>query len=327
LLRRELLGGIGGYRATLTQDGMLTNLIKGPSQTLFLQPVGSWGTAAQAWGMTAALVLGLVLGWRRSDWRRLFLIGLGVLMVFLFDLPFALITKREQYYALTLGAVLAFAACSDVVVQSLWPRVRPLAMLLFAIIVATMSQRSAAARDLYAPFSDSTLATDRFVEDWAAVPSEIREWLHRKITTRQVSSLSRDLPYAVFGAGDLEKDPRGNLFRWTGKRVWIYAKADARRVTFTLRAGSGERPSRPFIVDVSGGHTPTPNLRLEPGQQQVVEVDFRRLARLPGSMPFVRIDIDHTWTPGAHDTRRLGVILSDLTLLDRGPAMARASVP
>jgi len=321
LLRREMLGGLGGYGSAVTRDTILTNVIKGPAQTLFLQPVGSVGTMIQAWGMTLALIAGTVFAWRRSDGdsgrRHLFVICVGVLVVGLFDLPFALVTKREQYYALTLGAVLAFGACSDAITLALRPRLRAVAVVLLAIIMAAMSQRAAAARDLYAPFSESTLTTDRLVQGWAPVPFEIRQWLIRKITTGQVTSLSHDLSYVVFGASDVEHDPRGQLFRWTGSHVRIYENANVRYVTFLLRAAGTERPPRPFVVEISHRHRTISSLRLEPGQQQEVNVTVQRGGILPRTMPYIDIDVDHTWTPGPHDPRHLGVILADIAVLGR----------
>jgi hypothetical protein len=323
VLRRAMLGGLGGYGSAVTRDTILTNVIKGPAQTLFLLPVGSAGTLIQAWGMTLALVAGVVFAWRGGERRHLFVIALGVLVVGLFDLPFALVTKREQYYALTLGAVLAFGACSDAITLALRPRLRAVAVGLLAIVLAAMSQRAAAARDLYAPFSESTLATDRLVQGWAPVPIEIRQWLIRKITTGQVTSLSHDLAYVVFGASDLEHDRRGQPFRWTGSHVRIYENANVRYVTFLLRAAGSERPPRPFVVEVSQRHRTISNLHLEPGQQQEVDVTVQRggllslLSLLPRTMPYVEIDVDHTWTPGPGDPRQLGVILADIAVFGR----------
>jgi hypothetical protein len=314
LLRREFLGGIGGYGFMVTRGQMLTNLLKGPAQTLFLRPIGSVGTWIQAWGMTIALLAGGILGWRRRERRHLFLLGVGILIVFCFDLPFALVTKREQYYALTLGSVFAFAACTDILTRWARPAIRAAAIVPVVIVLATMSARSAAARDLYAPFSESTLSTDRLVAGWAPVPFEIREWLRRKIAHQRVTALSRDVPYIVFGANDVERDPRGNLFRWTGRRAWIYANGTTDGLRFVLSAAGGERPRRPFVMTISGGRPSASTVRLEPGQQQAIDVAFPKAIRPVAAMRPVRIDVDHTWTPGPRDPRQLGVMLSGISI-------------
>ncbi len=326
LLRQYVLGGVGGYGFLVTRDRMLTNLLKGPSQTLFLGPVGSLETWVQSCGMTIALVAGAILSWMRRERRHLFLLGVGVLVVLCFDLPFALVTKREQYYALTLGAVMAFAASADILAGWSRPLVRGLATVPLLVVLATMSVRSAAARDLYAPFSDSTLATDRLVSGWDVVPFEIRQWLHRKVAKEPTTTLSRDLPYIVFGAGDVEHDPRGNPFRWTGGRAWINVNSTARHLRFTLRAAGGEHPVRPFIIAVRGGLGNVSDVRLEPGHQQEIDLNLPGRTELLRDMQPVRIVVDHTWTPGPHDPRQLGVILSDIATSDNAVA-ERADEP
>jgi hypothetical protein len=61
----------------------------------------------------SVLALGLGAALLRGNRHALFLMAAGLVVAFGFDAPFILVSKREQYHLLTLGAVVAFIGASS----------------------------------------------------------------------------------------------------------------------------------------------------------------------------------------------------------------------
>jgi hypothetical protein len=310
--RRQALGGLGGYRVSWDSDTLTANLAKGLTRALFLRPARTLTLQIQSWyaiGVVLAAT-GCAVYWRH--WRTLFAISVGVGMALIFNLPFALVTKAEQYYLIATGAVFAVAASADVFSRSLGllPRITIVALSVPVVLAMHGTARDAA--DLFAPANEATRATDTLA-NWAAVPIEIRTWIPHKLTPPHTGNLARDLPIVVFGAYDPERDRGGHVYRWTSGRVTTFVNADATSLRFSLRALFMERPRRPFNVQVLVEGQVVNHTTLTTDLPQPLVIPLRAH---PGSADMTKVEVvlDHTWSPGGNDTRALGVQLSDLDI-------------
>jgi hypothetical protein len=314
--RRYALGGLGGYRVSWQEDTLMANLTKGLTRAVFLRPAIAFPLQLQAWYVLVVMALGVIAAWFR-DRRAFVAICVGLGMAFTFNLPFALVTKAEQYYLLATGAVIALAASADTLarVRGWWSQGAMIA--LSVPVVLAMQSAASAAAHLYAPTSDATRSTDAIVREWAAVPQEIREWIGRKTVPPNTGDLARDLPSIVLGAYDIERDRAGRAYRWTTGHVIAFVNADADSVKFSLQPLFIERPRRPFAVRVlvEGKEAASETLETDAEHPFVVTLPPRaRGGRSHSSdMKKLEIVIDHTWTPGPGDPRKLGVKLYDFS--------------
>jgi hypothetical protein len=330
LWRRYALGGLGGYRVSWEQDTLIANLTKGPTRAVFLRPARAWPLLLQAWYVLVVMAAGLIVAWFK-DRRAFATICIGLGMAFTFNLPFALVTKAEQYYLLATGAVIALAAAADALARTKgwWSQATMIAASV-PVVLAMQSAASAAAH-LYAPTSDATRATDAIVKEWAAVPQEIREWIGKKTVPPNTGDLARDLPSIMLGAYDTERDRTGRTYRWTTGHVIAFINADADSVKFSLQPLFIERPKRPFAVRVLVEGEPAASETLETDAEHpfVVMLPSRsRGGRSHSSdMKKLEIVIDHTWTPGPGDPRKLGVKLYDFSTTASRAGFIRIGAP
>jgi hypothetical protein len=317
--RYYVLGGWGGAR-TPPQDleTIWANLAKGPTQVLFLRPALQPVTKIQAWTAAVILPLGALAAFLRSR-SIAFLWCFGIIIVVLFDLPFALLTKREQFYLISIGAVTTLSASLAALTLVARSWFKPIIVAAGLVLVSAMHVSSRDAIDLFAPRNPATLATDAIVEEWAAVPPEIRAWIKAKREGRAVTKLSADLPTIVYGAYSPERDRAGREFRWTSDRVRVFCHPRVSTLKFVLRPLLIERPRRPFTVTVLLEGRTVETLLLDDERERGLSVAIPAPAS-PASLAFaasrmreVEIIVDHTWSPGPQDTRQLGIMLFDLT--------------
>lgn len=318
--RYYVLGGWGGARTPPQNlDAVWANLAKGPAQVLFLRPALHPLAKIQAWTAAVILPLGALAAFLR--YRSIaFLWCFGILVVTLFDLPFALLTKREQFYLISIGAIMALSASLAALTLVARPWFRPIIVAAGLVLVSAMHVSSRGAIDLFAPRNPATLATDAIVEEWAAVPSEVRTWIKAKREGRAVTQLSADLPTIVFGAYSPERDRAGREFRWTTDRVRVFCHPRVSTLKVVLRPLMIEQPRRPFTVTVMLEGRTVETLLLEDEQERGLSVTIPTRTFAAARMQAVDIIVDHTWAPGTQDTRRLGIMLYDLTAEDaHGP--------
>jgi hypothetical protein len=320
--RYYALGGWGGTRTPPQDlDAIWANLAKGPTQVLFLRPALYPVTQIQAWTAIVILPLGALAAFLRHR-SIAFLWCLGIAIVILFDLPFALLTKREQFYLISIGAVTALSASLAALTLVARPWFKPIIVAAGLVFVSAMHFTSRGAIELFAPRHPATLATDAIVEEWVAVPPEIRTWIKAKREGRAVTRLSADLPTIVYGAYSPEQDRAGREFRWTSDRVRVYCQPRVSTLKFVLRPLQIERPRRPFIVSVVLEGRTVETLVLDDERERAVVVSTSTFTPASTSslavrrMQAVEIHIDHTWSPGPQDPRQLGVMLYDLTAED-----------
>jgi hypothetical protein len=320
VLRHEALGGLGGYTARPDRDRMLVNLAKGLERAVLLRPARLPILQWQAWFVTLALPLGLVAAWRARQRASAFLILFGLAIAFFFNLPFALISKAEQYYLVATGGIVAIAAAVDVLVRVLprWPR----AGVAIATVVTLfcMQQTGRGLTENYAPSGPETLRTDAIVTEWAAVPIEIRAWIPVKGQPPNTGNLARDLPCVTYGLHGAEKDFYHRVYRWTQGHVRIFVNPRTPFVTFGLQPLLIGQPRRPFGVRVSVEGRTVSEQTLADEREAAFSIPMP--APDSSSLRPRELDlfIDRTWTPGRGDDRTLGVKLYDL---DCSPAVAR----
>lgn len=319
--RHQALGGLGGYTAPPTRAAMWANVTKGLARAVFLRPARLPMLQWQAWFVALALPLGAVAAaWRaRRDPRGgpapalLFLMACGLLIAVAFNLPFALVSKAEQYYLVATGAIIALAAAVEALTRMARPSLRPAVILAAIVTLVTMQETSRGLAAGYAPGSDETRRTDLIVSEWAAVPQEVRDWLPVKLIAPNTGDLARDLPCVTYGLYGPEKDFYHRVYRWTTGHVRLFVYAPASFVSFSLQPLLIERPRRPFTVRVSAEGVLVAEQTLTTEATAGFSIPLPRVRPGSARMRQVDLDIDHTWTPGPADPRLLGVKMYDLS--------------
>lgn len=306
--RSVALGGLGGYGPPKSRADMWANLLKGPTRAFLLRPTPTASHVFQAWFVAIALVCGAAVSVLR-DRRAAFLICTGTSMALLFNMPFALVTKAEQYHFIGAGSVMALAGAMDALTRRVPVALRFAAAPVALAAVVAMSATSRGLAGFYEPFSPLTLSRDEIVLTWAAVPDEIKEWLAAKPHSRSGAGIAESVPYIVFGAGGKEQDRDGHTYRWTSDRTVILVNNRVNRVDLTVRALMLEQPRRPFLVDFRVEGTTVVSLKLSDDALRRLPIPMWRSNGSPRRMHLMECLVDHTWVPGPADNRRLGIVM------------------
>ena len=316
--RYEALGNLGGYGAVPGPERAWLNLKAGLASVLMLEPARRpWQVTASAFSKTI-LVAGGLLSLRRHRLTWLFLSGLA--MAAIFNLPFFLVTKVEQYHLIALGAAIALAGGIEAVIDSL---VAVTAGRLSSRVVALPFLVGAASfvpvtRDIagdFDPCSSFTLETDRVAMDWWVVPPEIQDWLKTKpkaCEEGRPAALTSQLASATWAYGR-EMDERGRPFQWTSDRAVMLVTSRVRELVLDVR-----RPNLPpdaGITVIVKGPVATTTARLATPDWQRLTVPLEATIRSRvGGMHRVDLMVPQTFVPaledrGSSDSRRLGVQL------------------
>lgn len=241
LLARTLaLGGVGGYHSPGVAQAW-TNLTRGPRSAFGLMPAHRpWQPIASA----AAIFLpaaGVLVAMVRRDRIALQCILGGLLLGLLFNLPFAFVTKAEQYHFVTMGAVLALTGGLLALIRAASGGIRVLAAavitcalgLLLGVVTKDI------ARD-FAPFGPLVLNADTIVTGWTAVPAELRDYIARKRSGGAAGAVSAnpldELDQVSWGLLAYETDDEGTSYRWLGGREgFIMVSGRTQRLHFRVR--------------------------------------------------------------------------------------------
>jgi hypothetical protein len=324
--RHLALGGLGGYR-TPDWASARANLWRGFWRTIALQPVDRPGKGLATAFVIATSLLGGVAAWcdRRSS-RPLFVTLLGFAMVAVCNLPYALVTKREQWHLLSLGGAVLLTGAT----WALWRALRltvlrvAFSVLTIAAIVAMAWVSRQMAAD-FAPYSQYVLDTDRIVTEWAIVAPEIRAYLVQKGTRwkergEQVPFL-KTLQTVWYGVYGWEPPGESSQFRWCGPHVTAFVHPRAR--TLRLPIGVVSLPGLPpgpstVTIAVDGRSQGTRTLEL--GAWTILDLPLPRLPRWYGrqlhrvDLRFDRTVVPARVDPSSSDTRELAVRAGQFTL-------------
>jgi hypothetical protein len=272
--------------------------------------------------VVSATAIGLGIAVARQDRRALFIISAGLVIAFGFDVPFALVSKREQYHLLALGAVLLLAGVAHAFEPLMVRHPRP--AVIGAVVVTlplALLGRSQAAD--FAPCSAAVTAMDDAAASWWVVSVEIKTWVREKSERcRNGESLSplSDLPVVSWGVHD-DQTVDSIEYRWTSEHAVLALSRAARSIALAFRRPDASS-TNVVSVRISGGTT-TANLLLESPEWQYVTVPFS-----PGVLSALRdghrLDIDVSpWfvpavlDPRNSDLRRFGVHLRVIGVYSR----------
>lgn len=247
-----------------------------------------------------------------ADRRAITLIGMGLAIALCFNLPFVLVSKREQYHLLALGSVLAYAGAADALLGGtrVWAR-SVLVLLILLTAPAALLARSQATD--FRPCESVVLDFDRVARDLWMIPDEIKAWLDLKANDcqagRPVGRLT-DLPVIAWNVHGEERVEDGTSFRWTSDHAVLLSNRTAKSMTLAIRRpGASAQPSH---VTVAGG-LKIATVMLDSEDWKFVTVRFR-----PGLLGWLRagsrvdLDVDSWFVPALldpHNTdlRRFGV--------------------
>ncbi|MGH9408199.1 MAG: ArnT family glycosyltransferase [Vicinamibacterales bacterium] len=278
------------------------------------EPLVAWQPLAGGIAVSA-LTIGVGVAASYSGRSVRFVVGTGLVLFFWFNLPFVLVSKREQYHLLGLAAVLVLAGAA----QALYERIeRPMtrragAVLLLAATVPFLLL----ARHLGADFLPCApmVAADN-ISAWWVVPDEIKSYVARRSEAchsgAAVPPLS-ELPLVSWGVYDQQRDPGEPAYRWTADQAVLLARRATTTMTLALRQPEATT-ARPVVVtiDSDSRHTVV-TLASKDWQYATVPLSPGLLAWIRAGQ---RVDIRVTpWfvpavvDPRSTDVRRRGVEL------------------
>ena len=277
-------------------------------------PLITWQGIASGIVVSATLIgLGAaIVGQHR---RALFIVSAGLIIAFGFDLPFALVSKREQYHLLALGAVLVLSGVVDALdaVVNRPARYAGAFPVLITLPLALLARSQAAD---FRPCSPAVTMVEAEAANWWAVPPEIKTWLGNKSERchdGEPRSRLSDLPVVTWGVYDDERTDDGDAYRWTSDHVVLAVRQDSRSIALAVRRPDAST-TNPVSVQMRAGRR-TSTVLLESGDWQYVTVPFS-----PGVLATLRdgyrLDVDVSpWfvpavvDPKNADVRRFGVQL------------------
>lgn len=237
-------------------------------------PLFAWQALA-AGVVCSALVVGLALAIARADKTALFLILGGAVVLVAFDAPFALVSKREQYHLLTLGAVLSLSgACRAILTVAPKRATRAVFATAIAILLLPLPLLARTQAADFLPCGSNVLGLDQEARGWWVLPEELQQLIDRKavqcrdgVAPTSALSLPR-ISWGLYRDGP-DGEPTDVNVKWTSDRVVFLLgrtttafsiavqRPDAtveRPVRVTLRSDSGttsatlDSPARGFLT-------------------------------------------------------------------------------
>ncbi len=301
----------------------LGNYVHGLNGLLRLVPADRAWQLAASW-FVSLVALSAFVRWRRQAREARLTMTSGIVIALLFNLPFVFITKAEQMHLVALGAVLLVAgACGGLLLAA-----RGIARAGVAVTCAAgLASLAAVAHDIardFAPYGPVLLAHDEMVRGWAAVPTDLREYLVRKQSPGASQSLSPDpsraLDLVMFGVHEPERSPEGVAYRWmSGPRVEVLIREGVRRVTIPLRHAI-EVFREPARVRITTDGQVVDEITLATSEWRMSTTAIVA-DRAPAwtRMHRLVITIDHAWRPmevipGSRDNRTLGLQIGEVVL-------------
>jgi hypothetical protein len=249
--RYRALGRVGGYGGSPGVEAAWINYSR--AFTIFTleparRPLQMLATA------TSQIILvggGLAVLLRRES-RYLILVGLWIAAVF--NAPFVLVSKAEQFHLIAFGASVVLAAACDALI-GWWPvaAARRLATMAALAALATFVPLSRHIAADFAPCSAITLGTDEIARGWPVVPPEIKAWLADKparCAAGALVPLTRGVDTVTWAFWS-EPAEDGGAFQWTGPEATVMARRALRQVVVELRR-PGASPGQPVAVTIDG---------------------------------------------------------------------------
>ena len=222
------------------------------------------------------LALGVGLALWRGERRASYLLAAGLVVALGFDLPFMLVTKREQYHLVALGSVLALSGAAQAIL-ALPVRAARRAITGAALIAATLPFPFLA-RHLagdFLPCAGPVLRADQGVKGWWPVPQELKDWIDLK-AQRCAAGLKPTgitaLPAVTWGVYQDVTQAEGPTYRWTSERPVALFARDSLSATLALRRpdATADHPVRVTILGSGGTRSPV----LDSGEWRNVTVRF-----------------------------------------------------
>jgi len=287
-----------------------------------LQPAHRPWQPEASWFVTMLPLIALI-AWRRLTPGVRFALAAGLSLGLLFALPFAFIVKAEQLHIVIAGAALLLTAAAAGVLHALSTR-RAIAAAGGVVVAAGLAAMAFVTRDItrdFEPFSPIVLHTDAIVQEWAAVPAELREYLAAKIApdARVDTNPAAVLTTVAFGLGGRETSPDDVRLRWmTGPSADIFVKRGVKLVTIPFRHEMGAFRDTAHVRIDADGQVVTDEI-IGDGRWRRVDVALRQRAALGLSgMHRIRVRLDRAWIPadvipGSTDRRTLGLQIGDIT--------------
>ncbi|HYT68486.1 MAG TPA: hypothetical protein VEL51_18815 [Vicinamibacterales bacterium] len=300
-----------------TLDQARANLVRGFSGPFFLVPAKRPFQCAASWFATL-LPLTAVAGWRWLPRVARFGLASGLALGALFDLPFIFIVKPEQVHLVTMSASLSLTAAAFGLLHALRPR--PVCAAVWAgAVAAGLVAMGLVARDItrdFGPGGPIVRRADRIVQEWAAVPVELRDYLAAKPggqTATFEANPALALPIVGFGLHGRETNSSGLTLRWmSAPATDIYVARATRLVTFAVRHEIGAF-QEPAHVRLEADGRVLQEMTLSDGDWHPVTIALKsRNASRLGAMHHIRLKLDRAWIPshiipGSTDTRTLGL--------------------
>ncbi len=217
-------------------------------------PLIAWQGIASGIVLAASLAGAGIAAARRMR-GPLLIMATGAVIAVGFNVPFALVSKREQYHLLALGAVLVLAGSLAALRMAVAkPRyVLPVAAIA-SLPMALLARDQATA---FAPCEQAVLTADADVAGWWVVPDEIKTWLLLKRPHCDRGLLPpavRELPVVAWGMHG-EQDDQEVAYRWTSDEAVLLVRRDIPVQTLALRHPDASTAS-PIRVTVTGGTAP-----------------------------------------------------------------------
>lgn len=187
--------------------------------------------------------------------RPLWIMITGLTITLGFNAPFVLVSKREQYHLIALGAVLMLAGGLDALRLSARASKSVVAAAVLSSMPLALLARSQAAA--FRPCAAAVLAADADAAGWWILPNEIRGWLSQKQQRCDGATAPpriSELPVVSWGLYD-EQEEDGIAYRWTSDEAVLIFGRDTSSAAFGFRRQDASAAS-PVRVTLQSGRTP-----------------------------------------------------------------------
>jgi hypothetical protein len=264
---------------------------------------------------TSLLALGLGMALWQGQRPALYLLAAGMAVALGFDLPFVLVTKREQYHLVALGSVLAFSGAASVILaqasRTNWRAVTGVTLIAATVPLPFLARHLAAD---FLPCAGPVLRADQSAKGWWVVPQELKDWIDlkaRRCTAGLPPPPIADLSVVTWGVYPEPAREEPFAYQWTSERLVALFTRRTAAPTLALRRpdGSMNNQVRVTILSSFGMEVLTLDsaqwrevtVRMSPGPQ----VWLRRAQRVD-----VRVEpwfVPAAQDPKSNDLRRHGV--------------------
>ena len=322
LLRHEALGVLGGYGRPTPERAWL-NFQRGITGVFWLRPAHRPWQPFASWFAIALPPLAFLCWPLIQRGTRYLLVG-GLAIGLLFNLPFIFVVKSEQMHLVAAGASMMLAGAALAALQAVRLRLAraPAALVVAAGIAACAYVGRHISTD-FEPYGPVVLAMDDIVDDWAAVPQEVRDYLKAKRQTTPEKRLSSnpvdELSTVAFGLHPNETSPTGFVYRWMAQpHVDLFLAAGLRHLTIPVRHDVGAfREPTSVVVAIDGEEVE--RLTLSDANWRVLRYALRPDAPTISRMHRLTIDVPHVWVPakvipGSNDGRPLGLQIGEISV-------------